>query len=122
MGLDFYIEKRPKGKSFSNKNWEEITYGRNCHKVKDITLNYLDKDTREKGIYCVSFGTLNKILKGLIDELISRKNFNKKDELINDDYIKTLFFISELSKELAISMCDYEYEGIEYDYRIIDSY
>lgn len=122
MGLDFYIEKKRKGEAYEGSNWEEVAYGRNCYAVRDAVLCYVDTD-KDDYVYPVGFGTLNNIVKALIDEAVSQRDFNNKEEMTDDDgYIKMMYFASDLAKDLAVSAADYEYETAEYEYRIINSY
>lgn len=123
MGLDFLIKKRRKGEAYEGSSWEEIAYGRNCYAVRDVVLRYVDTDKGEDDyVYPVGFGTLNNIAKALIDEAVSQRDFNNKEEMTDDGYIKMMYFASDLAKGLAASAVDYEYETAEYEYRIINSY
>lgn len=123
MGLDFYVEKRRKGSAYEGESWEEIAYGRNCYTVRDVVFHYVDRSQDPNDyIFKVGYGTLNKIVKGLIDEAVLQRDFNDKENMVDDSYTKTLLFASELAKGLVSSAIDYEYENAEYDYRIINSY
>lgn len=121
MGLDFGIRRKKKGEAYASDAWEDMVYGRNCHKVKDIVLSNIstyDKDNYEAKL---TIGTLNNLAIKLAESL-KEYNLNNEDTFYNDDYTKTLDFLSQLSETIKQHCIDFEYDGFDYDYLLYDSF
>lgn len=121
MGLDFIIEKKRKGEAYESDAWEEVAYGRNCYKVKEIVLDNISTYDKDKFEAKLSIGTLNNLV-GKLAEYTSNRNLNDDYTFEDDDYTKTLDFLSQLAKAINIHCLDKEYDGIEYEYRLINSF
>ena len=118
MGLDFFIERKRKGKPYESNTWEEVVYGRNCYKVREIILQNIstyDQDTCEAKL---TIGTLNDLI-GKLAEYISSRNLNNEYIFCDDNYIKALDFLSQLAKVVYDHYFDYEND---YEYRLINSF
>lgn len=121
MGLDFYIERRKKGEAYKSDGWEEIVVGRNCRKVKEIVLENISTYDRDKYEAKLTIGTLNNLV-GKLAEYTSNRNLNEEWVFEDDDYTKTLNFLFQLARAVYEHCLDKEYNNIEYEYRLIDSY
>lgn len=121
MGLDFIIQRKRKGETYESDAWEEVVYGRNCHNVKKIVLENISTYDRDKFEAKLSIGTLNNLV-GKLAEYTSSRNLNDDYIFEDDDYTKTLDFLSQLAKAIHDHCIDKEYDDIEYEYRLIDSY
>ena len=118
MGLDFGIEKRCKGENYKGLAFEDCCSWRNCHEVKRIFNETIEfNDT-----YCypITIGAMQILIKKLSDEL-QKVDFNKMDEIDEYSVNKLLCAIEDLSKIINDAICDYQ-EGIEYEYRVFDSF
>lgn len=120
MGLDFCIQRRRKGEAYKSDVWTTVVSGRNCWYTRDIVLKNIstydpDTYTAELGI-----GTLVEIMHKLSSDLLTF-DMNDSSEFESDDFWKTSHFLGELALMIADGALDSE-EGIEYDYRLIDSY
>lgn len=121
MGLDFGVVKKRKGKAYESDCWEDVVWGRNCHKVKEIVLDNISSYDKENCEAKLSIGTINNLIIKLAESLKSY-DLNNKDTFENDDYTKTLDFLSGLAKGIYKDCIDYEYGGISYEYKLIDSF
>lgn len=121
MGLDFGIVKKRKGEAYEANTWEDLVWGRNCRAVKEIVLENISTYDSEACEARLTIGTMN-TLTAKLAEYIQRFDCNDLTNLVTDDYIKTVEFLGELSIGLATVIDDYIYEGIEYDFKLIDSY
>ena len=119
MGLDFGIQKRRKGENYVGLSGEDAHDSwRNCHEVKRIFKETIEfNDT-----YCypISIGAIQILIKKLSDEL-QKVDFNNMEEI--DDYSvpKLLCAIEDLTKIVNDAIWDYS-QGIEYEYRVFDSF
>lgn len=133
MGLDFGIEKRRKGSAYESLEWEECAYGRNCYNVKNIfrqTLKDFDmydedmnkvKHEYDGGGYTpITLGAMQILIENLVTELqeVNSNFLNKVDEYA---VCQILSMIGELSDVLRDALNDYSC-GIEWEYRVFDSY
>lgn len=118
MGLDFGIQKRRKGENYKGLAWDECCDWRNCHEVKDIFRETIEFDDTYN--YPISIGAMQILVKKLSDEL-QKVDFNKMEEV--DDYSvnKLLCAIEDLTKVINDAIWDYS-QGIEYEYRVYDSF
>ena len=119
MGLDFGIQKRRKGKAYENLRWEDAHDSwRNCHEVKRIFKDTIEFD--DTYCYPISIGAMQILIKKLSDEL-QKVDFNRMEEV--DDYgvPKLLCAIEDLTKIVNDAIWDYS-QGIEYEYRVFDSF
>lgn len=121
MGLDFTIQRKRKGEAYGSDAWEEVVYGRNCHNVKKIVLENISTYDKEKCVAELTIGTLNNLI-GKLAEYTSNRNLNEEWVFEDDDYVKTLDFLSQLARAVYEHCLAKEYDNIEYEYRLIDSY
>lgn len=121
MGLDFIIQRKRKGEAYESDAWEEVVYGRNCYNVKKIVLENISTYDEEKNIAELTIGTLNNLI-GKLAEYTSNRNLNEKWVFEDVDYTKTLNFLFQLARAVCEHCLDKEYNNIEYEYRLIDSY
>lgn len=119
MGLDFGIQKRRKGEAYENLHWEDAHDSwRNCNEVKDIFRETIEfNDTYH---YPISIGAMQILVKKLSDEL-QKIDFNKMDEVDGYNVNKLLCAIEDLTKIINDAIWDYS-QGIEYEYRVFDSF
>ena len=101
--------------------WVWILAYRKDAKVK--TTQRIFKETIEfNDTYCypITIGAMQILIKKLSDEL-QKVDFNRMDEV--DDYSvnKLLCAIEDLTKIINDAMWDYS-QGIEYEYRVFDSF
>lgn len=121
MGLDFRIERRRKGKNYENLEWEECFYGRNCWNVRTIFLQTIEVDDDGcGGDYPISLGAMQIIIQKLSDRL-QHVDLRKLDDIDSYNVSKLLLAIKGLSNVINEALWDYE-SGIEYEYRVFDSY
>ena len=119
MGLDFGIEKRRKGENYAGLSWEDAHDSWcNCHEVKRIFKETIEFN--DTGYYPISIGAMQILIKKLSDEL-QKVDFNKTDEVDEYRVNKLLCAIEDLSKIINDAICDYQ-NGIEYEYRVFDSF
>ena len=119
MGLDFGIQKRRKGENYVGLSWEDAHDSwRNCHKVKRIFSETIEFDDTYN--YPISIGAMQILIKKLSDEL-QKVDFSNMKEV--DDYgvPKLLCAIEDLTKIVNDAIWDYS-QGIEYEYRVFDSF
>ena len=118
LGLDFGIEKRRKGENYKGLSWDDCCSWRNCHEVKDIFRETIEfNDTY---YYPISIGAMQILIKKLSDEL-QKVDFNKMDEVDDYNVNKLLCAIEDLTKIINDAIWDYS-QGIEYEYRVFDSF
>ena len=119
MGLDFGIKKRRKGESYAGLSWEDIHDSWcNCHEVKRIFKETIEFN--DTGYYPITIGAMQILIKKLSDEL-QKVNFNKMDEVDEYSVNKLLCAIEDLSKIINDAIWDFQ-DGIEYEYRVFDSF
>ena len=119
IGLDFGIQKRRKGENYAGLSWEDAHDSwRNCHEVKRIFSETIEFD--DTYCYPISIGAMQILIKKLSDEL-QKVNFNKMDEVDEYSVNKLLCAIEDLSKIINDAIWDYQ-NGIEYEYRVFDSF
>ena len=119
MGLDFGIQKRRKGESYAGLSWEDIHDSWcNCHEVKRIFKETIEFN--DTGYYPITIGAMQILIKKLSDEL-QKVDFNKMDEVDEYSVNKLLCAIEDLSKIINDAILDYQ-NGIEYEYRVFDSF
>ena len=119
MGLDFGIQKRRKGENYYGLSWEDAHDSWcNCHEVKRIFKETIEFN--DTGDYPITIGAMQLLIKKLSDEL-QRVNFNKMDEVDEYSVNKLLCTIEDLSKIINEAIWDYQ-NGIEYEYRVFDSF
>ena len=118
MGLDFWIEKRRKGENYKGLGFEDCCSGRNCHEVKRIFSETIEFN--DEYYYQITIGAMQILIKKLSDEL-QKSDFNKMDEVDEYSVNKLLCAIEDLSKIINDAIWDYQ-EGIEYEYRVFDSF
>ena len=119
MGLDFGIQKRRKGEAYENLCWEDAHDSwRNCHEVKRIFSETIEFN--DEYYYPITIGAMQILIKKLSDEL-QKVNFNKMDEVDEYSVNKLLCAIEDLSKIINDAIWDYQ-NGIEYEYRVFDSF
>ena len=119
MGLDFGIEKKRKGDAYSSLAWTDAhDPWRNCHEVKRIFCETIE--TNDSYSYPITIGAMQVLIKKLADEL-QRVDFNDMDNVDNYSVPKLLNAISDLSEIINAAIFDYD-EGIEYEYRVYDSF
>ena len=119
MGLDFGIEKRRKGENYSGLLWEDAHDSwRNCHEVKRIFSETIEFN--DEYYYPITIGAMQILIKKLSDEL-QKVDFNKMDEVDEYSVNKLLCAIEDLSKIINDAIWDYQ-NGIEYEYRVFDSF
>ena len=118
MGLDFRIEKRRKGENYKGLAFEDCCSWRNCHEVKRIFNETIEFN--DEYYYPITIGAMQILIKKLSDEL-QKVNFNKMDEVDEYSVNKLLCAIEDLSKIINDAIWDYQ-EGIEYEYRVFDSF
>ena len=119
MGLDFGIQKRRKGEAYSTLAWEDAHDSwRNCHEVKRIFCETIE--TNDTYLYPISIGAMQIIVKKLCDRL-QEENFNNMDEINDYQLTKLLCAISDLCTIINDAIWDYQ-QGIEYEYRVYDSF
>lgn len=121
MGLDFIIKRKKKGEAYKSDTWQDVVVGRNCYNVKEIILNNISTYNKDTQIAELTIGTLNNLLMILTNEL-GNINLNDKYSITDDNYIRLLSFISELSNCIYRHCIDYTFDGIEYEYILVDSY
>lgn len=118
MGLDFGIEKRRKGENYKGLAFEDCCSWRNCHEVKRIFSETIEFN--DEYCYPITIGAMQILIKKLSDEL-QKVDFNKIDEVDEYSVNKLLCAIEDLSKIINDAILDYQ-EGIEYEYRVFDSF
>ena len=119
MGLDFGIQKRRKGNGSAGLSWEDAHESwRNCHEVKRIFKEMIEFD--DTYCYPISIGAMQILIKKLSDEL-QKVDFNKMDEVDDYNVNKLLCAIDDLTKIINDAIWDYS-QGIEYEYRVFDSF
>ena len=119
MGLDFGIQKRRKGENYSGLLWEDAHDSWcNCHEVKRIFKETIEFN--DTGYYPISIGAMQILIKKLSDEL-QKVDFNKMDEVDEYSVNKLLCAIEDLSKIINDAIWDYR-DGVEYEYRVFDSF
>ena len=119
MGLDFGIQKRRKGENYVGLSWEDAHDSwRNCHEVKRIFSETIEFN--DEYCYPITIGAMQILIKKLSDEL-QKFDFNKMDEVDEYSVNKLLCAIEDLSKIINDAIWDYQ-EGIEYEYRVFDSF
>ena len=119
MGLDFGIQKRRKGESYAGLSWEDIHDSWcNCHEVKRIFKETIEFN--DTGYYPITIGAMQILIKKLSNEL-QKVDFNKMDEVDEYSVNKLLCAIEDLSKIINDAIWDYQ-DGIEYEYRVFDSF
>ena len=119
MGLDFGIQKRRKGQNYAGLSWEDIHDSWcNCHEVKRIFKETIEFN--DTGYYSITIGAMQILIKKLSDEL-QKVDFNKIDEVDEYRVNKLLCAIEDLSKIISDAIWDYQ-DGIEYEYRVFDSF
>ena len=122
MGLDFGIVRKRKGEAYESDGWEDVVWGRNCREVKKIVLENISTYGKEaKNEAPLTIGTLNNLVIKLAESLDSY-NLNEKYTFEDENYQKTLIFLSELARGIYDGCLDYEYEEKEYEYKLIDSF
>lgn len=118
MGLDFGINKRRKGENYKGLVWEDVCSWRNCHEVKQIFSETIEfNDDFE---YPITIGAMQILIKKLSDEL-QEVNFNNMKVIDDYNVPKLLLAISDLSQIVNDAIWDYQ-QGIEYEYRVFDSF
>lgn len=119
MSLDFGIQKRRKGENYKGLAWEDAhTSWRNCHEVKKIFSETIEfNDTY---YYSITIGAIQILIKKLSDEL-QKINFNNLDDVDDYSVSKLLCAVADLGRILNDALWDYQ-EGIEYEYRVYDSF
>lgn len=115
MGLDFGIQRRNISADFEGAAWEDIAWGRNCYKVRDIALSKVDTPANTYE-YKVGFKVLNNILADLAACVKDIQDYYESD------YYKLLYFISELADGLADTTYFMEEYNYQYEFKIINSY
>ena len=119
MGLDFGIQKRRKGEAYENLRWEDAHDSwRNCHEVKRIFEETIEFN--DAYYYPISIGAMQILIKKLCDRL-QEENFNDMDFIDDYQLTKLLCAISDLCKIINDAIWDYS-QGIEYEYRVFDSF
>ena len=119
MGLDFGIEKKRKGEAYSTLTWEDAHDSwRNCHEVKRIFCEIIE--TNDSYVYPITIGAMQIIVKKLCDRL-QEENFNDMDSIDDYQLTKLLCAISDLCTIINDALWYYQ-QGIEYEYRVFDSY
>lgn len=119
IGLDFGIQKRRKGENYAGLSWEDAHDSwRNCHEVKRIFSETIEFD--DTYCYPISIGAMQILIKKLSEEL-QKVDFNKMDEVDEYSVNKLLCAIEDLSKIINDAIWDYQ-DGIEYEYRVFDSF
>ena len=118
MGLDFGIEKRRKGENYKGLAFEDCCSWRNCHEVKRIFNETIEFN--DEYYYPITIGAMQILIKKLSDEL-QKVDFNKMDEVDEYRVNKLLCAIEDLSKIINDAIWDYQ-NGIEYEYRVFDSF
>ena len=119
MGLDFGIQKRRRGEKYVGLSWEDAQDSwRNCNEVKRIFSETIEFN--DEYYYPISIGAMQILIKKLSDEL-QRVDFNKIDEVDEYNVNKLLCAIEDLSKIINDAIWDYQ-DGIEYEYRVFDSF
>lgn len=119
MGLDFGIEKKRKGEAYTSLAWEDAHDSWcNCHEVKRIFCETIE--TNDSYVYPITIGAMQIIVKKLCDRL-QEENFNNMDSINEYQLTKLLVAISDLCTIINDAIWDYQ-QGIEYEYRVYDSY
>ena len=119
MGLDFGIQKRRKGENYAGLSWEEAHDSWcNCHEVKRIFKETIEFN--DTGYYPITIGAMQILVKKLSDEL-QKVDFNKMNEVDEYSVNKLLCAIEDLSKIINDAIWNYQ-NGIEYEYRVFDSF
>ena len=119
MGLDFGIQKRRKGENYAGLSWEDAHDSwRNCYEVKRIFSETIEFDDTYN--YPISIGAMQILVKKLSDEL-QKVDFNKMEEVDEYSVNKLLCAIEDLTKIINDVIWDYQ-DGIEYEYRVFDSF
>ena len=119
LGLDFGIQKRRKGKAYEHLKYEDAHDSwRNCHEVKRIFSETIEFD--DTYCYPISIGAMQILIKKLSDEL-QKVDFNKMDVVDEYGVPKLLCAIEDLTKIINDAIWDYS-QGIEYEYRVYDSF
>lgn len=118
MGLDFGIEKRRKGENYKGLEFEDCCSWRNCHEVKRIFNETIEFN--DEYYYPITIGAMQILIKKLTDEL-QKVDFNKMGEVDEYSINKLLCAIEDLSKIINDAIWDYQ-DGIEYEYRVFDSF
>lgn len=118
MGLDFGIQRKRKGEAYKTLQWEDCCWWRNCHEVKEIFHETIEfNDDYE---YPITLGAIQILIQKLSDEL-QTYNFNDMEDIDGYSIEKLLTAIADLSAILNEAIYQYE-QGIEYDYKVIDSF
>lgn len=119
MGLDFGIQKRRKGKGYENLKFEDAHDSwRNCHEVKRIFSETIEFNNTY--YYPISIGAMQILVKKLSDEL-QKVDFNDMEAVDEYSVNKLLCAIEDLTKIINDAIWDYQ-DGIEYEYRVYDSF
>lgn len=118
MGLDFGIQKKRKGENYKGLSFENCCSWCNCHEVKRIFSETIEFN--EEYYYPITIGAMQILIKKLSDEL-QKVDFNKMDEVDEYRVNKLLCAIEDLSKIISNAIWDYQ-DGIEYEYRVFDSF
>lgn len=119
MGLDFGIEKKRIGPAYSSLAWENAHYSwRNCYEVKHIFCETIE--TNDTCLYPITIGAMQVLIKKLCDRL-QEENFNDMESIDEYKLSKLLCAIEDLSKIINEAIWDYQ-QGIEYEYRVYDSF
>lgn len=121
MGLDFGIVKRRKGEAYASDAWQDMVWGRNCYEAKDIVLQNISTYDEATCTAELRLGTLNNIVVELAKSL-DQYDMGDKDTLCDDNYVKTANFLGQLAIAMAEIATEYEFDGIEYEFQLIDSY
>lgn len=119
MGLDFGIQKRRKGEIYSLLSWEDAHDSwRNCHEVKRIFSETIEFNNTY--YYPISIGAMQILIKKLSDEL-QKVDFNNMEAVNEYSVNKLLCAIEDLTKIINDAIWDYR-DGVEYEYRVYDSF
>ena len=119
MGLDFGIQKRRKGENYAGLSYENAHDSWcNCYEVKQIFKETIEFN--DTGYYPITIGAMQILIKKLSDEL-QKVDFNKLEEVDEYSVNKLLCAIEDLSKIINDAIWDYQ-NGIEYEYRVFDSF
>lgn len=120
MGLDLGIVRRRKGPAYEACAWDDVCWWRNCWAARDVILRSISTYDKEKCEAPLTIGAVQKMLENLIAEA---KTYNLDDCYDGDDALQKIYLcIGDLGHLLYQDMNDYEFERINYDYRLIDSY
>ena len=107
--------KNYKYKSFWKDEKELYGFNALVKRIFSETIEFNDE-------YCypITIGAMQILIKKLSDEL-QKVNFNKMDEVDEYSVNKLLCAIEDLSKIINNAIWDYQ-DGIEYEYRVFDSF